>query len=120
MEKNILIIERNTEAVFFYKQLLQVHGYAIDHVSSDSQLLKYDFSIPDLFIINSRFLTLNEWEICQHLKSSPLTKNIPVIIISGAPDIEDVARRCAAVFMEKPFISADLLATIKRCLDNVQ
>lgn len=117
MEKTILIIERNTETVFFYRKLLPDHGYAIEHVSSDSQLLKYDFHIPDLFIINSRFLTLNECEICQHLKNGPLTKDVPVIIISGTRNMDVMAKQCGATaLVEKPFTSANLLAVIKRCL----
>lgn len=117
MNKTILIIEKNIESILFYKKLLLKEGYEIQHVSSDIQLLKYDFPIPDLFIINSRFLTLTAVEICQHLKNSPLTKMIPVVIVSGMLEIEALAMQCgAAAFVTKPFVVTDFLTTIRQCL----
>jgi two-component system cell cycle response regulator len=118
MNKTILIIEKNIESILFYKKLLLKEGYEVQHISSDIQLLKYEFAIPDLFIVNSRFLTLTAIEICQHLKNNPLTKMIPVVIISGILDIETLAMQCgAAAFIGKPFVVTDFLDTIKRFME---
>lgn len=113
MKKNILIIEKDIENVLYYKKLLINAGYKVQHISSDIQLLRYDFTLPDLFVINSRFLTLSETEICQHLKNNPQTKDIPVVIASSDTTTKSA---CEAAFIEKPLAPEDLLAAIKRLL----
>lgn len=120
MNKTILIIEKNIEAFLYYKKILLKEGYKVQHVSSDIKLLKYEFNIPDLFIVNSRFLTLTAVEICQHLKDNPLTGIIPVVIVSTVLDvnIDADAMQCgAAAVIGKPFVVADFLITIRRCLN---
>lgn len=118
MNKTILIIEKNIESILFYKKILLKEGYDIKYVSSDIQLLKYEFVIPDLFIVNNRFLTLTVVEICQHLKNDPLIGMIPVVVVSAVPDIEAPAMQCGAdAFIGKPFAVTDFLDTIRRCLN---
>lgn len=119
MKKNVLIIETNTETVLFYKKLLLSEGFEVQDVASCNQLLNYEFDIPDLFIISSRFLTLNAVEICQHLRNNSTIKNIPIVIISGILEIETLAMHCgAAAFVEKPFTTDKFIATIRQCLED--
>jgi DNA-binding response OmpR family regulator len=118
MNKTILIIEKNIEAFLYYKKILLKEGFKVLHVSSDIELLKYEFTIPDLFIVNSRFLTLTAVEICQHLKNNPLTSMVPVVIVSAVLDIKGGALQAgAAAVIGNPFIVTDFLATIRRCLN---
>lgn len=118
MNQTILIIEKNIEAFLHYKKILLKEGYKVQHISSDIQLLKYEFSVPDLFIISDRFLTLTAVEICQHLKSNPLTGMIPVVIVSTILDIEARALQCgASAFIGKPYVVSDFMAIIRRCLN---
>ncbi|WP_298732273.1 hypothetical protein [uncultured Chitinophaga sp.] len=118
MNKTILIIEKNIEAFLYYKKILLKEGFKVQHISSDIELLKYEFNIPDLFIVNSRFLTLTIVEICQHLKNNPLTSMVPVVIVSKGADIEARALQAgAAVVMSSPLVVTDLLAAIRRCLN---
>lgn len=119
MKKNILIIERNTEIALFYKNILSSDRYEIQQVTSDIELLKYEFIVPDVFIIGSRFLNLNAVEICQHLRANPLTVNVPIVVVSGILEIETLASHCGATaFIEKPFIPEKFRTTIKQCLDG--
>jgi CheY-like chemotaxis protein len=118
MNQSILIIEKNIEAFLYYKKILLKEGYKVQHISSDIQLLKYEFSMPDLFIISDRFLTLTAVEICQHLKNNPLTGIIPVVIVSTILDIESTALHSgAAAFIGKPFAVSDFMTIIRRCLN---
>lgn len=119
MDKTILIIEKDIEAFLYYKKMLLKEGYKVQHISSDIKLLKYEFNLPDLFIVNNRFLTLTAVEICQHLKNNPLTGMTPVVVVSAVPDIEEPAMQCGAdAFIGKPFAVADFLDTIRRCLNS--
>lgn len=119
MDKTIVIIERNAESVTFYKSFLSQNGFIVEQIATDIQLLKYDFNKPDLFIINSHFLMLNAVEICQHLKRNPNLKEVPVVIVSNILELETLAKHCgAAAFVEKPFITAQLLLKIKQILSS--
>ena len=119
MNKSVLIIEKNIENILFYRKILTGAGYKVHYLSSDIQLLKYSFSIPDLFIINSRFLTLSAVEICQHLKGNAQLSHVPIVIISGVLELEALAIQCgAAAFIGKPFIVEQFLAVIQRCLGS--
>ncbi|UYQ94482.1 response regulator [Chitinophaga horti] len=118
MKKKILIIERHIESVGFYKELLTEKGYEVSVLTTDIQLLRFDFVMPDLFIINSQFVTLSPVEICRHLKNSPQTATIPVIVVSGASDLETQAMRAgASAFIEKPFVSRKFLEVIEQYLN---
>lgn len=118
MKKKILIIERHIESVGFYKELLTEKGYEVSVLTTDIQLLRFDFVMPDLFIINSQFVTLSPVEICRHLKNSPQTATIPVIVVSSASDLETQAMRAgASAFIEKPFVSRKFLEVIEQYLN---
>ncbi|MCK7554217.1 response regulator [Chitinophaga sedimenti] len=117
MKKKILIIERNIESVGFYKELLTEKGYEVNVLTTDIQLLRSDFVVPDLFIINSQFLTLSPVEICRHLKLQPTSSAVPVIVVSGSAEQEQAAMQAgAAAFIEKPFVSRKFLMVIEQCL----
>jgi response regulator RpfG family c-di-GMP phosphodiesterase len=115
MKKNILFIEKDLENVLHYKKPLINAGYKVQHLSSDIQLLKYEFTVPGLFIIHSRFLTLNAEEICQHLKNDPSTKDVPVVIVRSEPAVEN-ADSCEATYIDKPLTVAQLLEVVKQIL----
>ena len=118
MNKTILIIERNIESVQVYQRLLGQHGFRVELITTDIQLLKYDFVKPDLFVVNSQFLNMDAMEICHHLKRSETMKEVPVVIVSGAPGMDMAAKRCgAAAVVEKPVVSGKLLDTIKQVLE---
>jgi CheY-like chemotaxis protein len=53
-------------------------------------------------------------DICKKLKQDPLTKNIPVIMISASRDIKESAMEAGADdFLAKPFEMDDLLKKIE-------
>lgn len=119
MKKNILIIERNKETALYYEEILCAEDYDIHQVTSDMELLRYAFTIPDVFIIGSRFLNLNAVEICQHLRANAFTKNVPVVIVSSALEIETLrSYGGVAAFIEKPFIPEKFRTIIRQCLNG--
>lgn len=112
--KKILIIERNTGSIQYSQQLLVDEGYMVSVLSSAIRLLKYEFEHPDIIIINSRLFNMTAPEICHHLQLRATLENVPVILAHN-PNEEDDHQHCKAVgYLEKPFVSEDLLVMIRK------
>ncbi|MDM8553634.1 response regulator [Desulfococcaceae bacterium HSG7] len=85
--------------------------------ANGAQALKYaDKRPPDLILLDIMMPEMNGFEVCQKLKASPLTKNIPVIFLSAKSETEDIVRGFqlgAADYVTKPFRKEELMARIR-------
>jgi CheY-like chemotaxis protein len=81
-------------------------------------ILKGNFKIPDLFLIDCQLPKLTGIELCRFLKNSPTYFMIPVLLTSALTNLKS---RCmeagTAAFLEKPF---DMKVLIKTVNDHVK
>ncbi|MCU4174370.1 PP2C family protein-serine/threonine phosphatase [Carboxylicivirga sp. N1Y90] len=71
---------------------------------------------PDLILLDIIMPGLNGYEVCKFLKTNELTKDIPVIFITGQNDPESIIKgfEAGAVdFITKPFNTLELKARVK-------
>lgn len=71
---------------------------------------------PDLILLDVRMPQVDGFATCRLLKANPLTRDIPVIFLSGAADIEDrlTGLQLGAVdYVTKPFSADEVLARIR-------
>jgi ribonuclease P protein subunit RPR2 len=71
---------------------------------------------PDVIVLDLRMPGMSGAELCARLKSSPRTKSIPIVLLTGA-DLEEAqrAQRAGAeALVRKPFSPLDLLAVVER------
>jgi CheY-like chemotaxis protein len=86
--------------------------------SNGEELLKNEFSPPDLFLLDKQLSGVNGMQVCQFLKSQPVTRDIPVIIVSASPDLDKLSKDAGADdFIEKPFKIKNLLALMTKYLE---
>ncbi|MGI0481676.1 EAL domain-containing protein [Geminocystis sp. CENA526] len=74
---------------------------------------------PDLILLDILMPNLNGFEACTLLKSSPATKDIPIIFLSALDDINDKVKGLelgAVDYVTKPFQFPELLSRINVCL----
>ncbi len=74
----------------------------------DSAMQKFAENIPDLVLADVNMPGLNGYQICEQIRGSEATKDIPVILLVGSfePFDENEARRVGANdFLTKPFQS---------------
>jgi CheY-like chemotaxis protein len=101
---NILIAEDDPDMREILEIIFTGAGYTLEMKENGSDLLKNDFEIPDLFIIDRRLPGYDGTDICQHLKKQPQTQKIPVIMISASREIARISRLAGAEsYIEKPF-----------------
>jgi len=71
---------------------------------------------PDVIVLDLRMPGMSGAELCKRLKANERTKEIPIVLLTGADPEE--ARRAqhagAAALVHKPFSPLDLLAVVER------
>jgi DNA-binding response OmpR family regulator len=117
--KRIIITDDDTAIQDAVAILLGREGYDVTSFSSGEALLKGEFEIPHLFILDKQLPNMDGLEICRHLKEQESTKHIPVLILSASPHIgEQVKDSCADDFLEKPFSIRALREKVETLLRN--
>lgn len=102
--KKVVIIEDDAAILDVLGILFTRAGYETRCYPNGNFILKWEFDIPDLFIIDKQLSGVDGLDICKHLKQWPPTRHIPVIILSATPHIQlQIKDACADAFMEKPF-----------------
>jgi two-component system, OmpR family, phosphate regulon response regulator PhoB len=121
MAKKILVIDDDTDIRDTLVFLLENEKYEVT-TSEDAKILKGINQLnPDLIIMDN---FLSEWksdasgkELSRALKLNPATRHIPIILISAASNVQEIAKTGHAdAFLRKPFESDDLLAIIQKHL----
>ncbi len=116
----ILIVEDDPRNIQILTSLLGREGYPA-HVVTDGELaLDYlDTTLPDLILLDLGLPKMDGFEVCERLKSNPITRLIPVVVLTGQSDFGSKLR-CIELgaddFISKPFNSTEVLARCKSLL----
>ena len=118
VRKRILIADDDPGIRDIFKLIFERYGYEIDLKEDATELLKNNFFLPDVFLIDKLLSGADGLDICVRLKNNPITRNIPVIMVSASPDIGIQSEKAGADdFIEKPFDLNHLLEVVER---NIQ
>lgn len=113
LRKKILIIDDDPSLRDIFQIIFVNAGYEIDILAGGEEILKNDFVLPHLFLIDRKLSGVDGLDLCRHLKNRPPSRNTPVIMISATPGIGALARAAGAdSFIEKPFAVNHLLKVI--------
>ena len=112
--KKILVADDDAGICDVYTIIFEKAGYTVDLKTDGEDLMANNFILPDFFLIDKQLSGYNGLDVCRHLKSQAQTKDIPVVIISAAPNIGSLSRQAGADgFLEKPFDLNELLETVR-------
>ena len=116
----ILVVDDEPDVVTLIERSLKVEGFEV--VTAYDGILALDLAEtdkPDLILLDIMMPMMSGYEICQQLKSNPLTQQIPVVCLSSAHSMDARARSRqvgAVTLLMKPFSPAELVAQIRRYL----
>lgn len=117
--KNILIIEDDTDIQEILTYILEEKGYRVYCSVNGDDIEDLSDILPDLIILDLRLhgSLRTGAEICVFLKQQPVTRYLPVILVSAEYDIKDIAEACGANdFIRKPFDIDNLTSKVKAIL----
>lgn len=118
--KDILIVDDMPDNLRLLSTMLTSHGYHVRKaINGQLALQGAQISPPDLILLDINMPQMNGYEVCEKLKLSEKTKDIPVIFISA---LEDVLEKVKAFqvggldYITKPFQVEEVLARVENQL----
>jgi two-component system, OmpR family, phosphate regulon response regulator PhoB len=107
--KTILVIENDPDTLDIMDYMISDMGFNLVRSSSWLSPEKIILLKPNLILIDQQLDEGKGSDLCLHLKFHTLTKNIPVILVSAATGLKELAKDgCADAYIEKPFELTDL------------
>ena len=119
LNKTIYIVEDNDDIRELVGYLLEIEGYKVSsfpNATSFKEEIKN--SIPDAVVLDIMLPDGNGIDICNKLKSTLATENIPVLLMSANTNIALITSESKADdFISKPFDIDDLVSRVKKLLN---
>jgi two-component system alkaline phosphatase synthesis response regulator PhoP len=116
----IFAVEDEAHIQQLVKYNLEANGYKVLTFDSGESLFReLQCSAPRLFILDLMLPGMDGLEICKQLKSSPGTKNIPIIMLTAKSEEFDKVLGLelgADDYLTKPFSVRELVARVKALL----
>jgi putative two-component system response regulator len=113
----ILLIEDDPQAVGILEPILISKGFSVS-VARDGQegLDKVKLLSPDVVLCDMNMPRVDGLEVCRRVKADPVTRIIPIIMLTAFSDLE---KKLAALeagaddFLNKPYNSLELVTRLK-------
>lgn len=117
----LLVIEDHPEVVAFLKEQLQ-EEYQVLTASNGQEGLELAIAeVPNLVLTDVMMPEMNGIELCQHLKKTPETSHIPVVMLTALSDqnrkLEGLEAE-ADHYLSKPFDLAELRLILRNQLEH--
>lgn len=114
--KKILVVDDDPSMRFMLRLIFEGTGYEVSEAHHGAAALSHlKESLPDLLVTDMMMPVMDGGELIQQLRSDPRTAGLLILVVSGNPDAQEVGGNADAV-MGKPFLPADLRATVNSLL----
>lgn len=118
---SILIVDDDPQVSQLISCILSEENYNIEVVNTSKEaLLHSKLKSFDLFLLDINMPGINGYELCNNLKDSYETKEIPIIFLTGNSLPEAIVKgfQCGAIdYITKPFNAPELIARVKNHLE---
>ncbi len=116
----ILIVDDEKDIVIPLKTSLESDNYnVVEAYTGYEAIEKAHFEIPDLIILDLGLPDIDGYEVCGRMRKDPLTRLIPVIMLTGRDEIDSKIEGLdigADDYITKPFNLGELKARIHAIL----
>lgn len=119
--KRILIVEDSMEVVDVLKVAFQKKRYHVSvAVNGQEALEAVQRDPPDLMVLDLMLPEMNGVLVREALQNDPLTKNIPILVLTGAGawGRTHISPQDVAAYLEKPFSIIEVMQTVDRILSS--
>jgi DNA-binding response OmpR family regulator len=118
--KKVLIVDDNNDILWVVETVLKRYGFDVMTTLRGEEVLSKtkNFS-PQLILLDVFLSGVDGIEVCNTLKSTAETKDIPVIMFSAHTNFNEIRKFCKADdFVSKPFDTNDLVKRINYQIDT--
>ncbi|TAE68399.1 MAG: hybrid sensor histidine kinase/response regulator [Oscillatoriales cyanobacterium] len=120
LKGNILIVDDVPNNLHLLAKILSRHGYKT-RTAPDGQLAlrSIESTPPDLILLDIMMPSIDGYKVCEILKASATTKDIPVIFISALNEVLDKVKAFevgGVDYITKPFQEQEVLARVSNQL----
>ena len=120
LKGDILIVDDQPDNLRFLSATLSQQGYEVRCVLNGAMALTSARTAPPtLILLDIKMPGWDGYEVCQQLKASPTTREIPVIFLSASDELLNKVRAFAVGgvdYISKPFQVEEVLARIENQL----
>jgi len=123
MQIKILIVDDEKWIVNALRMSLEFDNYkVIEAYTGDGAIRKVYGEAPDLILLDIMLPDMTGYEICNKLRKDPLTRSIPIIMLTGMGETGRIAglELGADEYITKPFDLNELKAKIRTVLDSIE
>ena len=104
MKKKVLIIENDQDIRHIVEFILEEQGFTTMSIPEPQELSLIIPFAPDVILLDEFINSRPGHRLCRKIKQVAALKDVPVIILSTANDIELIVKECEANdFIRKPF-----------------
>ena len=118
--KDILIVDDMPDNLRLLSTMLTCYGYHVRKaINGQLALQGAEISPPDLILLDINMPKMNGYQVCEKLKLSEKTKDIPVIFISALDDVMEKVKAFevgGVDYITKPFQIEEVLARVQNQL----
>jgi diguanylate cyclase len=112
----VVIVDDRPETLQMLSVMFLTQGYKVQQANSGQQALARIFSDPpDLVLLDINLPEMNGYEVCDKLKATAETRDIPIIFMSALDNVVDKLEAFAVGgidYVSKPFQLAEVLARV--------
>ena len=113
MKKNILI-EDDQDLLNLLQEILRNEGFEVIPFPDKNSVKRININRPDLVLMDNQMTDGLGSSLSREIKANELTKDIPVLLVSGDRDLPALARESGAdAYLTKPFNIEDLIRMVK-------
>jgi DNA-binding response OmpR family regulator len=115
--KKIMIVEDDVDIQDIFRIIFETYGYQVQCIDDGKKIFEQKAGWPDAIVLDKQLPVMDGVDACKKLKADTATRNIPVIMISAASKIEEIARDAGANdYLEKPFDMHTVLRKVESLL----
>ena len=119
MKKKVVVVEDDESISDIIQIILEREGYSTINCRDGNAIFNGTVEVPDLYMIDRQLSGADGLDICKYLKQNKSTSEVPIIVLSATPGIENIAKNAGAdAFIEKPFSKKLLVETIGNIIVN--
>ena len=114
---NIVVVDDTPDNLRLLGNILRKEGYKVRLIPNGELALSgIELLLPDLILLDVMMPDMNGYEVCQRLKASEHSQDIPVIFISAINEVSDKVKAFEAGgvdYITKPFQVREVLARVE-------